>query len=242
MDILVSAHLPHVSGFAEDTFVNNFAVKTAPGWVGDGTDLGEVTFAIAQFWTHTNGGGFQVGDYISPGVSRVSQACRLKVYDLTGHLDGSPHGSPINEDGFTMPAASIGVIQPEEVALVLTLRADGWEEALVETSDGPDAGTAVDRPRQRFSGRIYVGPFHANANEADAASKARPKVELRTVMLDAIEKVQDDLAIGGHTLGVWSRVGQGIVPITHAQVDNAWDTQRRRGVAPTIRTTRTLVP
>lgn len=241
MDILCQVNLPHISGFAEDTVVNNFAVKTAAGWTGDPFDeLGEVTIPLAQIYTAANGLGDKVGSHIGTGISRVAGACTIKLYDLTGHLDGSPHGSPMIQDTFTMPGPGTDTTLPEEVALALTLRASGWAEAAVEVPDGPDAGPEVDRPRARHTGKIYFGPFTTDSLVLGTGEKARPTLGTRTVILDAVERENDNLLASGHTLCVWSRKFAGLVPITDIQIDDAWDTQRRRGPDPTVRTTRNV--
>lgn len=231
--------IPHKSGFSEDAVVNTFAVS-APGFVGDNTDLGEVTIPLAQFYTRADGLGQKVGSWLGHGLSRTAGACQIKLFDITAHLNGSPHGSPFATDFFTLPAPGVDTTLPEEVALAITTRADGWQEAAVELPDGPDAGSEVDRIRQRLSGRIYVGPLTGQAFESDAGFKARPKTALRDTLLNSLHRTTAELAANGHALIVWSRKNAGWSPVSHLQVDNAFDTQRRRGPDPTVRTTRDI--
>jgi hypothetical protein len=237
--ILVTATLPHVSAFPEDAFSNSFPFL---GNVGDSAALvaSEVMPAVAAFYTNVQSTSQSVGTWIGPGVSRSSNACQLKAYDITGHEDGSPHGSPIATSTFTMPAAFGGEVPlPEEVALVVTTRGGGWTTAPIEAPDGSDPGAAIDRPRQRHSGRLYLGPFGETSNVA-SSGKARPDTTLITTILDACEDLQVAANANGHDWSVWSRTDADLRQIIEVQVDNAWDTQRRRGVAATSRTVRAI--
>lgn len=106
----------------------------------------------------------------------------------------------------------------------------------METPDGADPGGAVDRPRQRRSGRIFLGPFNVAAM-ADVTDRCRPSQFLIDQALERIQNLALGLGNNGHWVCVWSRVDGAFYRITHAQVDNAFDTQRRRGVEATVRTT-----
>jgi len=240
MDILVVAELPHLNGLTEDSVVNTFAVKTAAGWTGSALDLGDVTIPIAQFYTQATETGNTVAQFIGSGVSRAAGACKLRVYNLAGALSGGSHGSPIAMDTFTM-GPIIGAPQlPEEVAVVLTLRALGWQEAAVEVPDGADPGTAVDRIKSRLTGRIYVGPLTTGTVGASEGGRTRISPTFRDTVADSANKTFDLLNLNLHKWSVWSRAFGALSPLTHVQTDNAFDTQRRRGTAPTIRTTTIL--
>lgn len=85
-------------------------------------------------------------------------------------------------------------------------------------------------PRQR--GRIFIGPIDQAFNSA-----GRPS----TVLVDAMLDLADDLSGVGDALYDWqvvSRTAQTRERVQHVWVDNAWDTQRRRGLPPTSRATR----
>lgn len=238
---LATVTLPHVSGFSEDDVMNTWVIESPSSWAPS-LDLGEVTIPLAGFYNWLSPGNHGVGQKISASISRASLACRIRLYDITDHLDGSNYGSPYAEDGFTLTANPSQSALPEEVALCMTLRANAWEAAAVEAPDGPDSGTAVDRPRQRLSGRVYLGPWTFDALGALTAGRQRPHTALQQVILDSGERLVDQLLVGNHTLNVWSRKNASVTPVTHLQVDDAWDTQRRRGADPLTRTTRTVVP
>lgn len=232
---LIQVILAHVSGFAEDNVVNTFSVESPDSWLPS-LELGEVTIPIANFYNEVQPEGSSLASWISPGISRVAAAHEIRLFDVTDHLDGSPHGSPFQSDRFTMVANAAGTYLPEEVALALTLRTGDYADAPVEAPDGADANALPDRPRQRRTGKVYVGPFTASA-ATNVANKARPDLELQTVLLEAATALQAALQVGGHELCVWSRADAEFRHVEYVQVDNAWDTQRRRGSDATVRTT-----
>lgn len=231
---LAVVELAHISGLAEDKCANTFAIETPPAW-DPVANIDDIRTPLINFY---NSGANSIASHLSPGISRAADATVIKVYDLAGHLDGSPHGSPVASGTFTLGPSGNGNALPEEVAAVLTLRAEGWAEALVETPDGADPGSAVDRPRQRRSGRLFIGPLNLAAITT-VAGKARPTSFLRDTMNERAQNLQLELfaALTPGYLCVWSRQDGVFRRVTHAQVDDAWDTQRRRGVAQTLRTT-----
>jgi hypothetical protein len=237
-ELLFTTTFEHVSGMPEDRVVTTFPIA----WTGAGSptsgDLGQAFADLDAFW-NTVQTTEAVAAYLSTEISRTAGSALLRAYSLVGHLDGSPHGSPISSTPMTPAAAGGSSDLPAEVAVVLTTRANGWEAAAVEAPDGVDPGTAVDRPRQRLSGRIFIGPLRNSAIGAGGTVR-RVSSFMITDLLDAGEQLQTDLVADGFEWQVWSRVNAAIEPITHLQVDNAFDTQRRRGPDATVRTTRTL--
>lgn len=181
--------------------------------------------------------------YISRSRTRAVAGCPIRYYDITAHLSGTPHGSPVAVDAITLEGSVGQPPLPDELALVVTLRAPAFEQYPVEAPDSGDPGTALDRPRARHSGRVYFGPFESNALEAAAPTwHSRPLSTLQTALLDACEAFSDELSVAGYTWQIWSRVNAATYPVYTIQVDNAWDTQRRRGPRATARTSRVIVP
>jgi hypothetical protein len=237
-DYLATVTLTHKSGFAEDSFVNTFAIRR-PTVIGTTPSLGDISTALANFYNGSDAGTSPLSSLLGPGISRAPSACPIRIYDITGKLDGSPHGSPIFVDAMTLGLNEQSSAMPEETSLVLTTRGLNWEQAAVESADGPDAGTAVDRPRQRRSGRIYVGPFTGQAMSV-VDSKARPGQITQDAVLTSgvrLKLALRDRASGPYRWSVWSRKDAQLYEIEDVQVDNAWDTQRRRGPDPTVRVT-----
>lgn len=138
--------------------------------------------------------------------------CLIQAYDMT---EPSPR-APVGETTFTI-APGAGSSLPLEVSLCLSYKA-------THTSGEPVA---------RERGRLYIGPFD-DAALATGEPASRPN---ETLMLN--------MAIGGRgiidtnttdsTWVVYSPTSGGGREITSGWVDNAWDTQRRRGSKPTER-------
>lgn len=133
----------------------------------------------------------------------------IRVYDLGG-------GQPTFQKQY--PAiTSTGETGPGEVAICLSYSA----------VDDPDASTA------RRRGRIYVGPLLA-------AQVGQRRVS--DVQAAAVLDFGEDLASVGFasntTWLLYSRTDTQTAKIESIWVDDAWDTQRRRGLAPSKRTVR----
>lgn len=234
----VQVTLPSVSAAPRDAVVNTFAVRSASDWVGGAGDLGEITIPLAQLYTTGyNGINSAIGGHLGPHLSRETNACRIKVYDVTTTMGGQPHGSPIAEDGFTLPAPYAAGQLPHEVALVARLRSANAGSQPVEAPDSSDPGTAVDRPRQRQTGRVYFGPFIPATNGADG----RPVDNIRTAIANAFVGIAGLLNGQQHQLSVWSRSNGAFYQAAFVAVDDAWDTIRARGVRPTALTSGTLL-
>lgn len=107
---------------------------------------------------------------------------------------------------------------PEEVALVLSFRG-----TLV-------SGTSPARRR----GRIYLGPLAVTTlDELDG--HAVPNAAMVAAVSAAGAAFGSSMLAEGMAHCVWSRADDTFYPVQFYAVDNAWDTQRRRGVRPTFR-------
>lgn len=228
------------SGLPADQVTNSFAAQTAAGSLI--THAPGIATAVRDFYNAEPSGdpGWTVGSFLSGSLSRGAGAMVLDVYDLTGHEDGSPHGSPVYSTAQTLVAPLAGTPLPEEVACCLTLRASAWSSQPVERPDAdipPDG--AVDRPRQRRTGRLYIGPLVSAAIDA---SSGRPRVHsnLSFVLRKAALDLQADMNALGHNWSVWSRKEETLRNVQDVQVDNAFDTQRRRGPRSTLRDTQAV--
>lgn len=218
----------------ENVFHVGFNVATPVG-----TDVDQCLAAVVGFYTSTPVGGTDaVGEYIGESVSRVANACQVLAY-LTDDLSGNTaFGSPIDSVTFTMPTALTGDPYPEEVAAVISYYGDLTDVPVSEPNPSPPPATI--RPQQRRRGRTYVGPLQVAAG-ASGANQSRPKTAFRTDCTLSFKEMA--VAIAGGTagdLGIWSRADAEVWPAVAGWMDDAWDTQRRRGVAPTTRTTFTI--
>lgn len=238
---LCQVTLPAVSGLPEDAVVNTFTLD------GPAITQGQTLAAMAGFVEFYNFPGrtqedFAVAWYLNKTRSRAASACEVAFYNITDHLDGSPHGSPSAVDAFTLgPAHASASSLPDEVACALTLRGLDWSDYPVEAPDAGDEDSLVDRPRQRRTGKIYVGPLNTQALFNDPTTfVGRPSDAVRDAVLGCANRAYDAWQAGGWDWCVWSRKNENVTPIEQVQFDNAFDTQRRRGPAASLRTTLTV--
>lgn len=247
LNTLAQVTLKSASGFSADDVVNTFALSCStrdPGGI-TAAYATEVGTALKRFYDEPLASGGRLSGWISNSITRTGTPHTIELYDITTHLDGSPHGSPAQTWNFGMaaPFAGTGVPLPDEVALALTLRSVDYDEYPVEIPDTADPGSAPDRPRARRTGRIYVGPLIADT-VAVVGGKPRPGSGIQADFLDASERLKSELlalSTGATQWCVWSRKNGGMFPLEAVQVDNAYDTQRRRGPAATVRQTRAVV-
>lgn len=237
MGTLVTVELPSVTGLKKDSFTNSFAIGHIDPLSAAQRD--QIDSLITAFYNAAPGGsGNPIFNYISGEVSRAAAACRIRQYDISGHLDGSAHGSPLREAGFTLGAPGAGQGFPSEVAVAVTLEARLRNTQAVELAGAPPRS----RPMQRYTGRIYLGPLIVTT--ATATYPIRPTAVPLTQFRAAVNALADGLAgigtaypsAGAVYLGVWSRRDASIRPVQTVSTDDSFDTQRRRGVSATART------
>jgi hypothetical protein len=138
----------------------------------------------------------------------------IKYYELgTGLVPNYPIATSI----FNFSGAPSAAGLPAECAVCISfqaIRASGF-------------------PQNRRRGRIYIGPLAASVN-----SGARPSSALLTDLGIAAADFMADVpaAVSTASWAVWSEVDQEANPVDNGWIDNAFDTQRRRGVQATART------
>lgn len=241
MGVLAQVVLPRRSGLAKDSVVNTYAIGGASSAspAGDLTDIAEAIYRIyIASPAETPGSSFSFL-YMAGCLSNAVDGARVKLYDISAHLDGSPHGSPFMEVPFTLDTFSSAGSLPAEVACVATLEAVGRGNQLVERPDGIDPGFAPDRPRSRYTGRVFIGPLRDSSDvmtldvNKEARISSALSLFLRRNIRDAAQSIH---AIDPtYFLGVWSRADEAIRSIDNVAVDDAPDTQRRRGCGATTR-------
>lgn len=139
---------------------------------------------------------------------------QLKWYDLPGVTPNYPVG----EFSFNLSSNPSAVTMPHEVAMVMSFQAP----------------RVPGFPQARRRGRLFIGPSAQAVGAADRPS-ATQITTLATAggdFLAAIQAIASDVE-----WAVWSQADQAAVGVANGWVDNSWDTQRRRGVKPTSRTT-----
>ena len=202
----------HDSGLPEDVTMNTFHFLTSSG---DQVPIAQaIRDEIHDFYKVANPGTTTV--LSSLFSSDLSGLWGVKFYDLS---DPTPR-QPIYEFDFSsfVPGSSA---LPEEVALCLSFQ-----------------GAAVSGANQaRRRGRLYIGPFFNTATvitssgDPNVASNglAQTMQSCGAFLLAASEAAAD------WSWAVYSPTNGSAVAVDNGWVDNAWDTQRRRGKAPSSR-------
>lgn len=203
---------PHNSLIAADSVVNTFSF-TGIDNVEDQAIVAKGKL-LAFYNTVAAGQVNPIKAYLSSELALLS--ARIKVYDASDPeprvpiLDvalGTTSVTPLNTQNL-----------PGEVALAASYAAEA------------ESGVAAARRR----GRIYLGPLNVGAGSGSGATPSRPTTQFRSDVAKACQ------ALAGSPVGtlwaVWSRKNSAYYVITRGYVDDAWDTQRRRGVATTTRT------
>lgn len=198
----------------EDRYVNvlYFQNVTPPG------DLPALCAAVQGFYTSVPSGSTNALAYYLSGISGYPGS-NIRVYDL----DDTPPRAPLID--WPMPvgghAGASSKNLPDEVALCLSY----------------SAGAASGLPIARRRGRIFIGPFSDNALRTGegVSTESAPSLALMECIVDAATDMHGVAAGAGFDWSVWSPTDQAAVSILKWHVDNAWDTQRRRGNKPTAR-------
>lgn len=232
---------PRVSGVPADEVDNTFHF----GWTGVGSpgssDFDALREGLEDFYTDTAGGGVRgIAAYLSPVLSRTTDAT-VDIYNI--NTTTGQAGNPVAIRSLTLGAVSgsAGARLPEEVACCLSFRGS-YSTRVEDEPAGPTGPEGDHHLRARVRGRVYIGPLVTLAlHSASAGDEARVSQDLQT---DLVESARDflhaDLGSSSWAWSVYSRVEQAYVAVTVVWVDNAWDTQRRRGAKTTSRLAVTL--
>lgn len=144
----------------------------------------------------------------------------IKIYD---RADAEPRTPIFTQTGDIGVATSTGGM-PEEVAVCLSFSG-------VLESGAPPA---------RRRGRVYLGPLAGSVVDlSDTNGRAFVDGAFASDVLDSYELAWEELTTAGNVHEAWSPTDNVGHPVVTAWMDNAFDTQRRRGVAATARSTRT---
>lgn len=163
--------------------------------------------AVLNFYQSLGPHSLTLGNYMSPWVQRQAE---IRSYDLTTAKPRVPRVTPFEL------GASGATGYAEEVTVCLSYR-----------------GAAPHSPRRR--GRIFFGPLRSSGvTDASSSEPARPNANLIADLAAAAVNLANDSTI---QWVIRSTVPtENFVTIVDGWVDNALDTQRRRGPDPTART------
>jgi hypothetical protein len=144
---------------------------------------------------------------ISSKVDRGNNKAQVRTYNLSDAMPREPIVTP-----WTLaPAPSPSGALPNEVAVCVSFYADR------------------NLPRNR--GRVFIGPLDRVVMESGSGDM-RVSSSYRTTLANAVEQLDSTVNV---TWCVYSERDGQAKPVTHGWIDNAFDTQRRRGKDPDSR-------
>lgn len=241
-DTLATIVLPHTNGLARDEVTMNLAF----GWGGGGApasaDRDELAASLTNFINAVpTGAGASIASFINATMSRAAQAAMIKQYDIAGHLDGSPHDSPVHITPFTLFPSNVDQALPNEVAACISftgalagvLELGGEEEIptprAAQRMGAPPTHLGRAKPKSRRRGRIYVGPLNKGAVGSGAVANNALNDAFLAALLGATHDLTETTTTGNWLWSVWSRRDATLYPVVSSWVDDEADIQRRRG-------------
>lgn len=203
--------IPHKSLINEDAVINTFNFTG----VADAETMAPLALGMLKVFYN---------DLSTPQVTRIKDllsyelavaGTRIKIYDLA---DPEPRVPILDESlGVTDATSSSNPNLPGEVCIGVSYRSEA------------ESGVVAARRR----GRIYLGPLRPTVSEGTTSSAARPSAAARlSIALAAAELASGPI---GCQWAVWSRTNDAMYPIIGGYIDDAYDTQRRRGVRTSSR-------
>lgn len=167
---------------------------------------------VADFYEGSNPTG-AISGYLSPWVQR---AYELRAYDMS-----IPKDTRVPTIEMRTLGAPFGTGLPEEVAACITLH-----------------GQVPPAANRRRSGRLYIGPLvSAAASDGSSSGPSRPGNLFIADLCAAALRLSVVVGAAPNWCIRSTRPAENYVPIYSGYVDNAWDTQRRRGPDPTAKVT-----
>ena len=206
------------TGLASDKYVNDFHFRTTSD-PPSGAEQTVIAGLLEDFYNDTHSPG---GSALATELSHllVRAGTTIKIYDYLA----APPRVPLYTGTFTLGSTGGTSALPNEVALCSSYK-----------QSPPVGGIALGRQR----GRIYLGPLNKD-NSVETADDLRPS----TAVLNKVQGASEFLIAGGSGVEwcVFSAAqyaddpgGLGLFAIDAGFVDNAYDTQRRRGAGPSTR-------
>lgn len=226
--------LPPLSGLPEDTINNTFYFdsNSADSTADDATSIKN---RLVSFYNDIPAGDTkQISDILSSAIARTTNASKVLVYQKTGLITAPiVWGSPVATLSWTLGVSDTGASLPSEVSIVASFHGDLTD--VPETQANPTPPPAIIRPAARKRGRIYLGPLNADTG---LESSSTGDLELKGSIATMICRAMTDLEADNGSIGwvVYSAADGANSPVVGGYVDNAYDTQRRRGVKSSSRT------
>lgn len=230
--------IPRVSALPNDAVVNVFHFARTASGAPSSTELDSIDTALLAFYIVDPGSGFDISNYFPQAISRVTNAASMSFYYKEIDPDSGPFGSPVRTVSWTVGSIAAGppLGMVGEACLVSSIHGDLTD--IPETATNPTPPPAVIRPAARRRGRIFVGPISTTGISENAGTdfEVVPSTQLRSTVAQATEDLMNAAFTGGWELAVYSPTADEAYPVVGGFVDNAFDTQRRRGNEATGRT------
>jgi hypothetical protein len=192
-----------LSGLAQDKFVNTWHFDRPGG--APVTDFDNVRDMLRDFYTVPTGP--------DPIIKNYSNTLNTTVLVTAYDLSQPKPRAPVYSSSFGPVTYGVGTPLPHEVAMCFSFEAERVSGEL----------------QSRRRNRVYLGPLRANVQE----TTARPMATFCNEILNAGKRLHD-AAVASATWDwkVFSPTDQEAHDPVHLWVDDAWDSQRRRGLAP----------
>ena len=208
---LLVVRSPHDSGLPKDVTINTFSINTAAEPIED-VEL-ELSELIEDFYKQANTN-HPIDWYLS---NVLTSAFQIVAYDRADPEPRVPIWTHNSTRSASWPGSSTPY--PSEVAVTLSFQ----------------AAAVSGVPQASRRGRIFLGPLNPGA-AAFTSGVARPAQIFIDDLCVAAARLRADAITAGFRWQVWSpKLGSG-ADVASGWVDNALDTQRRRGEAATTRT------
>lgn len=240
-DSLIRAvvELERVSAIPEDTVVNVFHFRDVGGSGIITTDLDEIEDALIAFYNSVATGATKtIAAFLAQSMSRVTNRAKIKFYNKNINPDSGDFGSPIRTTSWTLGAIDAGPPTGLTGEAACCLSFEGDLTNIPETEANPSPPPAFFRPAARRRGRVYIGPLNEAAIQENSGTdfEVKPSSALLSSLRFSGEDLRDYPLTGGWEWVVYSPTDDQAYTVVTGFVDNAFDTQRRRGNASTSRT------
>jgi hypothetical protein len=247
--IAVAVHLPDLDGMPADDTINTFHFADSGAETEPAALAANVFPLLEAFYNVASnnpdgapgGGNIPAGNTVGSLLgSNLATACTMIAYQLApvgSMVPVTPLGGPIATHLWNMTGPGGGTTNlPRECAVVLSLAAAhaGVAEDVPGGVPGPKGDT---HPAARYRGRIYLGPLNLAA-VTQAADSPVVNVSMQVAATGAAYALNEAVnVLAGDTSSwvVWSRKDHLLRSITGGWCDNAFDTQRRRGLKASSR-------
>lgn len=240
----VSVGIPFKSPLL-DTAHQNFTFEDVTAGGGTSGSLSALVTAVTAFYNSQGSQANAMAGYMPTCIDRSANSCLISIFNITGHLDGSPAGSPILLANFTLSQpGTIPTALPEGVSLALSWRAAyGTDVEFGPVSDIPTPkhiqekyGAAAThkgrtRPRARDRNRTYLGPLGVSTIGQEATTN---RCQFTSAFVgDALKALQTLSLVSvaanpNFALRAWSRRNASLKLCTTLYADDRPDYQQRR--------------